>query len=194
MQRQQLGLAGHYDDTGQAHQADHFGAELLIAAPEDVALAADHGDYDAQRGARRSSQLQDLALAQIGADQPAIAHGIDAEQRLADTERLGDRARGGAGAEQIDDPRGHLVHDVGGDGAQVGGVAGAAAGLRALHQAAFVGNAKVAIELGRDAAVAKGVLVYVHHLGLAQAHRRRTIVQVEGGELAGVARRRRIDR
>ena len=58
---------------------------------------------------------------------------------------------------------------------------------------ALVGHREIAVQAGRDAAAAKGLLVDVHDLGLAQADRRRTVVQVERGQLAGADRGRRVD-
>ena len=43
---QQLRLAGQHDDVVAADATDEVGIELLIAASEEVALAADNADHD----------------------------------------------------------------------------------------------------------------------------------------------------
>ena len=45
-ERQQLRLAGQHDDVVSADATDEIGIELLIAASEEVTLAADNADHD----------------------------------------------------------------------------------------------------------------------------------------------------
>ena len=75
-----LSHAGDDLDVVEADPAEDRGAELLVAAAEQGALAAD--DADDQRRGLVPEQLEQLALAEVGADERAGAHGVDAEQRL----------------------------------------------------------------------------------------------------------------
>ena len=55
-----------------------LGADLLVAAAEDVALAA--YDCDDDPGVRAVDKVEDLALAGVGGEEPAVPHDVDAEQ------------------------------------------------------------------------------------------------------------------
>src|SRR5438132_1250679 len=85
--------------TDRAYRAR---AELLVAAAEDVALSADGGDDDPRRAA--IEELQQVGLGRVAGDERAIQHRVHPEQRLVQTERLRDRARGGARTEQEQHP------------------------------------------------------------------------------------------
>jgi len=63
LQRRQLALRRHDDDVVAADAADGIRADLLIAAPEDVALAADDADDDLRRPSPH--QFRDLRAREI---------------------------------------------------------------------------------------------------------------------------------
>ena len=113
VQRQELGLGRDHGHVVATHARDHGRAELLVPAPEDMALAADDRDDDAgagqrgeRRGPRRSSpacrrsrvvapapsdcarveQRHDVALVEVGPGRGPVDHGVDAEQRLVEAE------------------------------------------------------------------------------------------------------------
>ena len=80
IEREELPQAGDHLDVLGADPAQDGGAELLVAAAEQRALAAHDADHERRRLV--AEQLEQLALAEVGAEQPAGAHRVDAEQRL----------------------------------------------------------------------------------------------------------------
>ena len=122
----------------------------------------------------------------------AVGDGVDAEQRLGQAEAVHDRARRRPGAEDLQLAGAHLGDRVHGDVVEHALLAGDAAGLGRLHEAAREGHGHVAVEVGRDAVLAKGLLVDVHDLGLAQVDRRGAVVKEEGDEVAGGRRGGRV--
>ena len=113
-EREQLGLGGDDQDVVRADAADDGGAQLLVAPPEDMALAADDG-HDDEGVVARIKKVQQLGFAEVAAGQNAIDDGVDAEQRLGQAESRHDRARRGARAQDVDRARAHARDHLGGD-------------------------------------------------------------------------------
>ena len=84
-EREQLAEAGDDLDVLDPDAPDERGAQLLVASTENRALAADHPDHNRRRLVR--DQVDQVALGEVAAEQPACAHGIDAEEGLLEPER-----------------------------------------------------------------------------------------------------------
>ena len=125
-------------------------AELLVAATEQRALAADDADHERRRLV--ADQLEQPALGEIGAEQPARAHGIDAEQRLRQPEPSHHAARRRPRPEDVDPARIHRIGDRRAHGVERDLVRGDATALRSRHPQRVVGHAGGAVEPGRDRA------------------------------------------
>src|SRR5690606_12769954 len=100
--RQQLALAGDDDEVVAADGADDRGPDLLIAAAEHIALAADDADHDA--GRLPAHQRLDLVRAQVAADQASTEHRIHPEQRALHAEMLENSLGARARPHDVDHP------------------------------------------------------------------------------------------
>ena len=161
----ELVRGGGDDDVGGAGGADDLGADLLVAAAQDVALAADDGDDDP--GVPALYKVEDLALARVGGDDLAVSHHVDAEQGAVQAELVHDGGYGAAGAHYVGDAGLYFRGDGGCEGFD-GAVAGLyAAVLGGLEACVVVGHLQVAVEARGGDAPSRGVLVDVHHLGHA---------------------------
>ena len=79
LERQQLLFAGQDGNRIAAGKTDDGGRQLLIAAPEHVALAADHANDDLQPSIAR--EVEDSPLVGVACRQLPGEHEIGAEQR-----------------------------------------------------------------------------------------------------------------
>src|SRR4030095_8659720 len=122
---------------------DDAGADLLIAAPEDVALAADDADDDLRRPP--AQQGLELLAREIQAQHLIVEHGIHAEQGADESKMTENAMRRRARTEDVDHPRPHLRGDLAADAIERR-ILGHAAGLGALHELPFEGHAAVAVE------------------------------------------------
>ena len=161
----QLVRGGGDDDVAGADGADDLGADLLVAAAQDVALAADDGDDDP--GVPALYKVEDLALARVGGDDLAVSHHVDAEQGAVQAELVHDGGYGAAGAHDVGDAGLHFRGDGGCEGFDGAVARFYAAVLGGLEACVVVGHPQVAVEARGGDALARGVLVDVHHLGHA---------------------------
>ena len=160
-----LSRGGGDDDVVEADGADDAGADLLVAAAEDVALAAYDGDDDPR--VRAVDQVEDLALARVGGEETAVPHDVDAEQGGRQSQLVHDGGDGAARAHDVRDAGLHDRGDCDGEGPDSALAGLHAAVLGGLEAPGIVGHAQVAVETGCGDAPARGLLVDVHHLGHA---------------------------
>ena len=164
---EQLPEPGDHLDVLGADAAKHRRAELLVATSEDRALAAD--DPHDHRRRLVPEHLEQLALAEVGAEQPSRAHRVDAEQRLRETEMLHHAPDGGARTENIDPPRVERIRDRRARGIEGDLVRRQRADLRTGHPLRIVRHLRRAVKPRRDAAFAECVLVDIEDVGRAHA-------------------------
>ena len=79
VEAEELLYPSHHGNVFAAHAPDHRGANLLIAAPEQEALAAHHAHDDA-RGTF-VKERQETPLVGVGGDQTAVLEHVHAQQR-----------------------------------------------------------------------------------------------------------------
>ena len=95
LERQQLLLAGKDGDPVASGAADDGRREFLVAAPEYVALPADHADDDLQPAV--AGVVEDGALVGVARHQLSAAHEVGAEHRACQVQGREDALGGTAG-------------------------------------------------------------------------------------------------
>ncbi len=130
-----------------------------------MALAANDRDDDPGIGA--VDQVEDLPLARVGGEEPAVPHDVHAQQGGLEAELVQDGGYGAAWAHDVGDAGFHLFSDGGGEGPD-GKLAGLyTAVLGNLEPGVVVGHLEVAVEPGVGDAAPECFLVDVHDLGHA---------------------------
>src|SRR5262249_49799697 len=81
-----LALGSEQNDVVAADGADRLRRDLLVAAAEDEALAADHAEDD--RGGPLRDQLLERPAVEIARDKGAVKHGVDPEQSALESEMM----------------------------------------------------------------------------------------------------------
>ena len=167
----------------EANSAQHPWADLLVAAPDDVALTTDGGDQQARRIA--VDQFEQLCLGHITRQYRAILNHVDAQQRGLQAEVLRQAVQGRARAEDIAhalfpaflQPVGQV------DQYQLLGLHAGLLGV--LHKAAFDRHGQLAVPTGAYLAIAQRRFVEVAHFAAGQAYQ--AAFHQAQGQLAGGA-------
>src|SRR5690606_29512784 len=94
-------------DPVAAYPADHIRADLLVATPEQAALATEHADDDL--GWTPADDAQQFLLAQIEADRLAILDRIDTQQGGRDAEGVSHTPGGRSRPEDVDPAVAHAL-------------------------------------------------------------------------------------
>ncbi|MNY35472.1 hypothetical protein D3C86_1698790 [compost metagenome] len=105
---------GNHDDVFAPGAADHLGADLLITASEQAAMAAKNADDDP--GLMAFHETDQRLFVEVRANKRAVHDRVDAKQGRRQTEFGHHPPRRGAGPHQVKATCLHLADDLSGHG------------------------------------------------------------------------------
>ncbi len=109
-----------------------------------------------------------MGLVHVGGNEFSFSDDVHADQRLVQSQPGGDGPGRGPRPDDVKPAVLHVAHNIGGYGCHSRLFSGAAGRLQALKQSSLERNLEIAIQLGRNDALPKGLLVNIHHLCFPQ--------------------------